>query len=517
MLTVNQVKQRSGMRSKGVLIDVPLGSSVEEQMWEMMVREVEQESKELQNSVSKRFLNPDPVAWINEHFRIPETEDHRMPLDEYQIACIRRIFQKNEDNLWDYSIVVWSDIKKSAKSTIAAAVALWFAFQLEWGSIKIVANDLKQADSRVSFYIRRSIELNPELSEVCHVVPSGYHITLPNHTVIESIAVDPKGEAGGNDDAVFFSELWGANNKASQKLWTELTLPPLKFGKSFRWVETYAGFSGEAETLENLYSQGVKEGERLDFSGQFEPELEVFENKTARMFCLWNTIPRRSWQTEEYYGQESAILKPNEFRRVHKNEWVTSESVFVPIEWWNACEDKNMPDFSANDPMILAVDAGVSNDYFGIIGVSGYDDGENYGVRYTKVWKPVKIGVEIDYGKAEEEIRRLIDNFNIIEINYDPYQLVDMSQRLRRDLVVRMRKFQQESERTLADTLLYQKIMKKTVHHRGEEELTEHIKNANSTAVSKERIRLIKRSQLLKIDLAVCLSMALSRAVYWRL
>lgn len=439
-----------------------------------------------------------------------------MPLDDYQVACLRQALTRDENGNFPYSLVLWSDVKKSAKSTVAAAVALWLAWQTEWGSIKIVANDLKQADSRVAYYIRRAVELNPYMSQVVNIKPSGYRVELPNHCVIEAIPVDPKGEAGGNDDAVFYSELWAAQNKAAQRLWTESTLSPTKFGKSFRWVETYAGYSGEAPLLEKLYQEGVKEGRQFDWAGDFDPELEVYENKPARMFTLWNTVPRRPWHTSDYHAQESAVLTPVEFQRVHRNQWVSSVNVFVPAEWWHACRDNNIPILVHDQPMIMGVDAAVSGDCFAVVLVAGRGDGLNYDIRYARAWKPPK-GGKIDFTEPESEIRRLIEEYNILEMAYDEFQLADLANRLKQEMLVHLRVFRQGAPRARADKQFYDMIRERRIHHDGEHDLSEHVINANAQTDGDNRLRIIKRSQELKIDLAVASSMALDRAVFWQL
>lgn len=461
------------------------------------------------------FEDPDPVRWMERHFRIPETPDNLLKLHPYQKAVLWEALMPRRGGDFPYSIVVWSDIKKSIKSTIAAAVALWRAWNTPWGSIKIVANDLKQADSRVSFYIRRAIELHPQMRELVKVKPSGYFMEFPNHARIESIPVDPKGEAGGNDDMVVFSELWAANNAAAQRLWTEMTLSPTKFGKSFRWVETYAGFSGESTLLEKLYLQGVVEGERLNWAGNFDPALEIFKNDSSKMLCLWNGTPRLPWQTPEYYAQEEAVLHPMEFLRVHRNQWSVSTSAFVPIEWWDACRVDNLPPMDKNAPVILAADAAVSSDSFGLVMVSGSKGGENYAVRYTNAWRPPRNG-KIAFEDVENEILRLITEYNVVELVYDPYQLEDMMGRLKRRLVARVFPFNQGKPRLIADKALFDLIRDRHIQHRGEVDLREHIGNANSAAEN-DKLRIVKRSELLKIDLAVCLSMAVARAAYWRL
>jgi len=62
--------------------------------------------------------------------------------------------------------------------------------------------------------------------------------------------------------------------------------------------------------LESLYEQGVKQGRQLDlsFDGHDLHNLEVYSNDAARLFVLWNTLPRLQWLTTEYYAQESSTL-----------------------------------------------------------------------------------------------------------------------------------------------------------------------------------------------------------------
>lgn len=816
-----------------------------------------------------------------------------MPLDEYQEVLLKRALTRNERGHYPYSLILWSDVKKSAKSTVAAAVALWQAWNTPWGSIKIIANDLKQADSRVSYYIRRAIELHPEMREIVKMRPSGYLITFPNHAKIEAVPVDPKGEAGGNDDGVYFcldqetevltyagwqgyrdlkagdiiatqnpitrefewqkaravfcevyngemmgakterfdmlvtpdhrlygrrknnhakigfrlardaygkgefypidksegwkgwipngrvnggimvfedgvngdpeviipgtkrpkkdkkeemplfvslkdfcrflgwqlsegcimrdkirvkegepkvlrpmgicigqsaeknpdkraeildlltrmglqphewsvgmgiacyhagmgeycdqfglsrqkyiptwlknlpseylevfldayfkgdgnraklgkglyiatnspkmrddlieigqklgyscrywkyadprwrdnpvvytvkflpklenrdtqvsrkkwyktqysgyvfcpstdngiiyvrrngscywtgnSELWGAQNEAAQRLWTELTLSPTKFGISFRWVETYAGYRGESPLLETLYEQGTKEGILIPESKDFNPPLEAWENKTGRMLCLWNTVGRRPWLNQEYYAQEAAVLAPEEFDRVHRNQWQSSVERFIPIEWWDSCQADpgfKEPVYTKDQPHILSLDASVSGDCFAVVMVSGYDElGLKLCVRYVNAYRPPK-GGKIDFGEIEKEVRRLTHDYNIIEIVYDPYQLEDMAGRLKKDMLAHLFAFNQNAPRLIADKELQDSIRNRSIVHHGESVLREHLENANAKKQDDHKLRIVKRSELLKIDAAVALSMGLNRAKFWRL
>lgn len=446
--------------------------------------------------------NPDPIAWIEENFYIPELKGP-MKLMPYQKAVLAEATRKGEDGKLIYSTVVWSDIKKSIKSCIAAAVALWRGFGIDWGSIILVANDLKQADSRVGFYMRRAIELNPRMKALCQI--RNYMVKLPNRTTIEAVAIDPSGEAGSNADMVVFSELWGSNEKAQTRMWTETTLPPNKFGHSQRWVETYAGFSGESPLLEQLYEIGVMQGRQLDLGIN---GLEVFANDAARTLVMWNTVPRCTWQTKEYYAQEAAALPPNEFLRVHRNQWVTSLETFVPMEWWDACKAEMEP-LRPEEQLVFGIDAGVSSDCFAVVGVSRRET--KVTVRYAKVWYPPP-GGKIDYSQPEAEIRRLAEKYNVVEWAYDEYQLHDMAKRLGRDGLGWFRVFSQARERIVGDKNLQDLIREKRIVHDGDEKLREHIHNANAK-LEGDKLRLVKRSELLKIDMAVALSMAAAEAV----
>lgn len=796
----------------------------------------------------------DPIEWIESQFFIPEAGGP-IRLIPYQRAVLREAYRRDARGHFVYSVVLWSDIKKSGKSSIAAAVALERARRTAYGSVKIVANDLKQADSRVAFYARRAIDLNPALRDLVKVKPSGYRLEFPNRARIEAIPVDPRGEAGGNDDLIVFSELWAANQKAAQMMWcyddqtelltrrgfvpgidlrsddviatvnpkthvlewetpraiyrdryqgkmhlyetstssqcvtpnhrlygifsyndkdnpyavrgimrsdelrqsgygvfypltsvggyvsdehpdaiefpatkfkagysiawndwceyvgwylaegrvkcnggrpasvytaqsydphphkwealrvlherifsangfrladkgtsfvvdsaelakvlsplgntqtkfvpeniknaspeslriffdafiqgdghitkhgtiqvscgsrrltddlceiglklgyvvsarprlysyfknvvwritfmprkdgyeriherrkgawkeldydgivwcpstqngllvvrrkgtisvsgnTEMTLSPTKFGMSQRWVETYAGYAGESPLLEQLYEQGVREGYPLDLG---IPGLEVFANEQARLLCLWNTVPRCPWQTDEYYAQERAMLVPGEFDRVHRNAWASSQDRFVPVEWWDSCEDAAAC-AAVQEPVVIGMDAATSNDCFAVVVVS-----RRQGVVYVKecrAWSPPP-GGKIEFAEVERYLYDLKSRYIIREIAYDPYQLHDMAQRLY-GRVGFFKAFAQGQDRLIADKQLYDLIRDGLLRQTGDPTLAEHIGNANAK-VEGERLRIVKRSEKMKIDAAVALSMAANRAIYYRI
>lgn len=444
----------------------------------------------------------DPVKWIEREFYIPET-GKAIVLEPYQRAVLTEAFRRENGN-FVYSLVMWGDIKKSAKSTIAAAVVLWLAWHWDWETCRVVGNDLKQASSRTFFYIERALKLNSRFTP--HMKLKINHIDIDNQTSIAAIPVDPKGEAGGGDLITCFTELWAAKNEAAQQLWSETTLSPLKFGKSIRFCESYAGFEGESPILENIYDQGVVNGRLLDLGIE---GLPVYANDAAKMLVMWNTTPRCSWQSPEYYAQESAVLTDSEFNRIHRNQWANSSDVFVPPEWWDyKCLKADIPPMGEFQQLVIAVDAGISSDCFAIVGGSKHNDCVS--VRYSRVWIPPK-GGKLDFSDGDDSpeaaLKALIATGHVAVIVYDPYQLHDLMTRLRREQGVWTDPFDQGTPRLVADKSLYDMIREGRVWHDGSHaDLSQHVKNANRKPEA-DKLRIVKRTDKAKVDSCVALSM----------
>jgi phage terminase large subunit-like protein len=106
-------------------------------------------------------------------------------------------------------------------------------------------------------------------------------------------------------------------------------------------------------------------------------------------------------------------------------------------------------------------------------------------------------------------VRQLCQDFNVVEVCYDPYQLVDFAQQFKAEGLTYFHEFDQGQARLEADKQLYDLISHRRVRHAGEPELREHLLNANAKQSKDEdtKLRLVKKSANRKIDLAVSLSM----------
>jgi phage terminase large subunit-like protein len=248
-------------------------------------------------------------------------------------------------------------------------------------------------------------------------------------------------------------------------------------------VESYAGYSGESVTLEQLYNTGVKKGKRHPLF----PDIPVYVNVPAKMFCYWDegqAARRMPWQTEEYYMEEAQLLTDAEFSRIHMNQWAESQAKAIPIAWWDRLEDvvfdgRPLPSPNRYDPMILGVDASISHDCCAVVGVTRHPERhDETAVRFVRVWEPAK-GHAIDYGETlEPAIRQACRDWNIIMVAYDKYQLHKLMTDLRKEGLSRFFDFSQMTRRALADKQLFDKIVRREITHNGSRVLRSHVDNA---------------------------------------
>lgn len=491
-------------------------------------------NERLRDELRQRRERQDPVEWAERHYRLEDTGEP-IVLEPHQKAVLRYALQRDGDR-FRFQTIVYSTIKKSGKTAIAGLVAQWAADTWgRFGEIYCVGNDAEQAKERAFKAVKTSIEVDPQYDPARQETREHWRtmtkeiVNLKTGTTIKAIATDYRGEAGSNPILVLWTELWGFIQKADLRFWAEMAPSPTR-PNSVQWVETYAGYEGESELLWNLYTNAVTNGRQLtagelgDLSAFAEapnPDSLVpcYVNERAGIFAYWDeglVARRMPWQKGEagqrYYDNEAGRQTQAQMDRLHGNHWVSAESNFIPIEWWDR-SIKPMPLTPGDStPMVVALDAAVSGDCFGLLAVTrdpDKPDPPGVAVRAVHMWAPPP-GGKIDYAGPEAVVRQLCRDFNVVEVAYDQYQLHDMATRLQNEGVAWFRSFSQGEERLKADKQLYDLIVHDRVRHDGNLDLREHLTNANAKHSSGEdtRLRLVKKSEHRHIDLAVCLSMA---------
>lgn len=214
---------------------------------------------------------------------------------------------------------------------------------------------------------------------------------------------------------------------------------------------------------------------------------------------------------------EARVLLDAEWEDVEANERFLPNMLF-----WDACRE-DLPSLGPREPLVVALDAATgrqdsASDCFGIVGVTRHPDParhkDNVAVRYVHKWQAAA-GKTIDFRGTESNpgpervLRALVKQYNVVMVPYDPHQLHDMATRLSQERVAWMFPFSQQSRRVQADTDLLNLITHQRLAHGGSRDLRDHIDNADRKLDTMgKRLRIVKREESLKVDLAVCLSAA---------
>lgn len=485
-------------------------------------------SQRLKARVEK--ITEKPSEWIERYFYVPDPRDPitgeflspgPIRLSEHQKRIIDEALSRGGDGKLKYSLVIYSAPKKSGKSALASAVAMYMAYSRPYSQVYCLANDKEQSSDRIYVPIKTCFKLHNNLNGPFKGEnPNKTEVFLSNGTRIKALPCDAVGEAGSQPLLSVVSEAWGWTSDIKKQLWSEISVPPTLQGYAMQWVESYAGEVGKSTILEGLYKLAVKEGEPhpdfLDLESSGDPVVWV--NESAGLFCYWDHEPRMPWQTPEYYGIQSKRLSPSEFARIHRNEWVTATDVFIQAEWWHSLS-KNLGPISPYTPVVIGLDGAISNDYAALVGVTrDPDNNEHTAVRFCYIFTPKRSGGTIKISETVEPLLRLLcKKYNVVCVAYDKYQLEDMAQRLRKESLVWMYNFSQQTERSVADKSLYDSIINRTIWwdingeglpFNGEvPSLYQHITQAGAKTDG-GKFRLDKLSDDAKIDAAVATSMA---------
>ena len=361
-----------------------------------------------------------PAEFVREALINPETGQ---PFELYaaEERYLLEAFTVDGAGRLPFPELIFSGPKKTGKTGFAAICVLYVVIVLggDYAEAICVANDFDQAQGRVFQAIARIIEASPKLRDSAKITANRIEFLNSGSTII-AIASDFAGAAGSNPTITVFDELWGYTSERSQRLWDEMVPVPTR-KISVRLTVTYAGFEGESELLEGLYKRGLQ-GEEIAPALYRQPGLLMF----------WSHQPVAPWQTPEWIEQMRGQLRPNAFLRLIENRWVTSESNFVPPEWFDQCVDAELcPELA--DPRLsvwVGVDASVKRDSTAIVCCTFDPAVKKVRLVWHRIFQPTQADPLDFEATIETTLLEMRRRFYIREIRYDPYQLVAVAQRL---------------------------------------------------------------------------------------
>jgi hypothetical protein len=366
-----------------------------------------------------------PASFIEQVLVCPETgKPYKLLPAERRF--LKLAFKTGRGGRLLYPEQVYAAPKKSGKTAFAAmhTLTMTLLFGGAYPEAVCCANDFEQAAGRVFETIKRIIECSPLLRREAKITANA--ITFPAiGATIRAIASDYAGAAGGNQVVSVFDELWGYTSEKARRLWDELVPPPTR-KVACRLTVTYAGFADESELLQELYTRG-----------QALPEVGPDLHAGDGMLCFWTHGPVAPWQDERWLADMRRSLRTNQYLRMIENRWVTTESTFIDLEWWDACVDPEARMLAEDRalPVYVGIDASVKHDATAIVAVTWDREQHKARLVWHRIFQPTpEEPLDFEW-TVEKTVLQLRERFNIEGVSFDPYQMVASSQRLRGERV----------------------------------------------------------------------------------
>jgi len=197
-----------------------------------------------------------------------------------------------------------------------------------------------------------------------------------------------------------------------------------------------------------------------------------------------------------------------------ENRWVTAESSFVEMDWWDACVDAELrPVLSDHTlPVWVGVDASVKRDSTAIVAVTFDRDAKKARLVWHRIFQP-SARDPLDFeATIEATLLELRGRFNVREIKFDPYQMQAVAQRLTNAALPMMEFPQSVPNLTEASTNLYELVKGRNLVAYSDDSIRLAISRAVALETSRGW-RIAKEKASHKIDVVVALAMAALGAV----
>jgi hypothetical protein len=388
------------------------------------------------------------VEFIETALVNPET-NFPFVLTDAERRFLELAFLEDEDGRLLYPELLFSGPKKTGKTALAGMVTLYAVVVLggRFAEGYAVANDFEQASSRVFTAIRRIVEASPLLRRDT-VSITAKSIEFTRGATIQPVASDHASAAGANPNIACFDELWGYTSERSRRLWDEFSPPPTR-RHACRLTVTYAGYEGESVLLEELYNRGLK-GEQVG------PDLYA----QPGILCFWTHEFTAPWQTDAWREQMRSTMRPNAYLRLIENRWVTTESEFLPIEWFDACVDRDLRPVALdrNLSVWVGVDASLKRDSTAVVAVTWDRAEKRARLVAHRVFQPSPEDPLEFEATIEATLQDFRTRFSVRAVYYDPWQMQAVAQRLSRSGLHMVEYAQTVSNLTASSSNLYELI-----------------------------------------------------------
>jgi len=227
------------------------------------------------------------------------------------------------------------------------------------------------------------------------------------------------------------------------------------------------------------------------------------------MLMYWTHEAIAPWQTEEWKQQMREQLRPNAYLRMIENRWVSGESTFVDLDWWDRCTDAEARPVISDPslPVWVGVDASVKRDSTAIVVCSWNEKQKRVRLVWHRIFQPTPKDPLNFEDTIEETLLDLANRFTVEEIKFDPFQMISTAQRLQEARLPMLEFAQTVPNLTAASSNLFDLIKSGNLISYPDTEL--RLALSRTVALETSRgWRIAKQKTSHKIDVVVALAMA---------
>ena len=412
----------------------------------------------------------------------------------------------------DAQFVLWSLPRGQGKSTLVAALALFHAFcsGIEGARVVIVAQDERSA-MRMLQTAARMIDLNEDLANRTKVFKDRIEVPSTASSILalpgEAHRIEGEDASLGIVDEIGFvrreayESLLHSTGKreGSQLLMIGTPSPPT-------WRETSPMLDLVLDARANPHDEDFR---LVEYGGDINhaPDCEHCWEKANP--GIDDLVSRKHLR---------AALPPrsreSEYRRARLGEWVQhDDAAFLPPGVWASLDTgEPVPDGSQ---VVISLDGSFNGDATALL-VATVSPTPHVDV--LGLWESPRGDdtYRVPVLEVEQAIRDAAKRYKVVEVVADPFRWARSLQLLAAEGLPVVEFNQNASRMTPATVDTYQACLNGELTHSGNVDLTRHVMNA--VVVEEPRgVRLAKekKASRRRIDLAVCLVMAHSRAT-WR-
>ncbi len=232
------------------------------------------------------------------------------------------------------------------------------------------------------------------------------------------------------------------------------------------------------------------------------------------MLMFWSHEPVAPWQTPAWLQQMREQLRPNAYLRMIENRFVSSESTFVELAWWDACVDLGVHLVAADPslPVWVGVDASVKRDMTAIVATTWARELKKVQLVWHRTFQPTPTDPLDFEATIEATLRELRQRFAVRAVRFDPWQMQAVAQRLVSAGVPMIEFPQSVPNLTESSTNLYELVKSQNLIAYAADDLRLAVNRCVALETSRGW-RIAKEKASHKIDVVVALAMAALGAV----